>query len=839
MEAGGVVAFRKRLSWRLRAVRRSTANKKPHPVVEIYPDEDQERIVSFGLESQGEEVIRENFEHGIVRAANCHRNSHLRIHCGQTQKPLSIISGMLMRRKRRPRQRRSPRCSPQNSPSCSPKGCGSGKFLLSGDPPGAADASTSLIVVQELRSPQLDGDFGGTFSKRIAGCAVSSRSGSPITLTPRSSAGSDIGATGMSSMLDPRTEQQTLHWAWPASADIEDSGQPCLGIGAESPVRIRSASPSSTVSTCSRGHHSPGPFADAITGFAGADPFADRALLPGTPLLPHREPHFTPELFVLYASPQCPQLPRAIEVRSELELLSSVLEETQARWRVHVGVATAETLLQLMTRCRAGGRFLVHVVAHCDNHPKEGVGLVLEDACGGPHVLYRDRLSEMLRANGGLDQLPLLFLNTCWSEVIAELFADCGCSHVVATHGAVLDEAARKFAQQFYFSLSSDESIRQAWESAKQALKIDPRVEVQQNADRFTLVGTAGQGLDSVSRKADNLDLLCRPAGSSRQWRPTRGWEDIENALEVPSLPPRAEDFVGRGSTLRDVLRVLGGGCSGPGGDAKRACVLFGPGGIGKTAVVMELAHFAASAGRLFSRAVVCVKLESRDLEVTLTALAEAVEGLAEALGPGGSGCSRSPSGGSDRSPSTHAPSPFNGTPKHKYSEAPSPKRAVDLAGERLRRAGYLLEEACRLKRRALLVLDDQAGILHQSVGTRDGVGHLLQTTRRLRVLCTSRRPVYQPLGQHRCENLNLGPLTNLEAARLFLRRRNRPLFAADFSDPADEFPSSFDELLRRVAAHPLLVSLAGHPARVRAAAARVTPGLKSLFDLCGPLPTG
>ena len=80
-------------------------------------------------------------------------------------------------------------------------------------------------------------------------------------------------------------------------------------------------------------------------------------------------------------------------------------------------------------------------------------------------------------------------------------------------------------------------------------------------------------------------------AVAHKAWRPGRGWEDADGGLEVPDLPPRAEDFVGRGWALRDLLRMLGGASGGPSSTAKRACVLFGAGGIGKTAAAVELAH--------------------------------------------------------------------------------------------------------------------------------------------------------------------------------------------------------------------------------------------------------
>mmetsp|Transcript_84216 Transcript_84216/g.180468 ORF Transcript_84216/g.180468 Transcript_84216/m.180468 type:complete len:939 (-) Transcript_84216:90-2906(-) len=765
----------------------------------------------------------------------------------------------------------------------------------------APDVAASGARANEQQAP-VGGDFGGTFAIQAAGTIdLRSSSAMPALQSPAEALAStaDFSTTLNLAALEP-ARLDGAPWVdvnvpsrWPSPVHMEAEVPPWLGIEAVTPAHARSPSPASTVSVRSRSSPQlssqlplpmlPPSIMANFSGPRGMDAWQDGMVLPGSmPPSSMELPVVRPELFVLYASPVGPQLPRAIDVQAELELLSQVVEESQAGWRVRVGVATADTLMQLLTRARAGGRFLVHVVAHCDNHPTEGVGLVLEDGCGGPHVLYKDKLGEMLRANGGLDQLPLLFLNTCWSEAIATLFAECGCRQLVFTQGPVLDAAARQFAQQFYFSLGSREPLGQAWESARQALKIDPRPEVQQNADKFVLKCSGGQGSDSSTGESANVEALCRLDGiavAHQAWRPGRGWEDAESVLEVPDLPPRVEDFVGRGWALRDLLRILGGAGAGPSTAAKRACVLFGPSGIGKTAAAVELAHFAAAPGRLFSRLVVHVRFGSGDFEdeeaapkALADAVADALERLLAKLGArggerdgerssergGGSGADRSLPSDRARASSgerTRTPSPQRWpAPAGNPDLALAPTGPINLKERRLYTAGRLLEEACRPKRRALLIVDDEAGILHRSADAQRCIGGLLQATRRLSVLCVSRQPIYQPLGQHRCENYSLGPLTDAEAARIFLRRRNRPFHPVDFRQTAppqagmaggrqvlsemaegstiSPFPQSWDELHKTITEHPVLVSLAGHPGRVRAAAAKVTPHLRSLFDL-------
>lgn len=73
-------------------------------------------------------------------------------------------------------------------------------------------------------------------------------------------------------------------------------------------------------------------------------------------------------------------------------------------------------------------------------------------------------------------------------------------------------------------------------------------------------------------------------------------------------------------------------------------------------------------------------------------------------------------------------------------------------------------------------------------------------------------------------------------SAQLFLKRMHRPLRPCDFEQNASAqiALARSEEILTRLAQHPLLVQLAGNPGQVDAICQRVTPQLRSLFDLCG-----
>lgn len=504
-----------------------------------------------------------------------------------------------------------------------------------------------------------------------------------------------------------------------------------------------------------------------------------------------------PEVHVLYASPLDQQMPQ-LNVQSELEAFSAAMLQAQGSVRLRVGIATTRALTQLLTRARAGGRRTVlHLSAHMASHAQRGISLVLETAHGEAHVLDRAELEGLLGTGYRLEGLPLVFLNSCWSESIAQLFVESGCRHVIATRGQVPDTAARAFTQQFYYALCSQQSVLSSWESAQQLLKVDsnPKLRAcadlfvlfgQHNAQKTTLWGMAGE----VPRLRERSDSQGTDVGDQEGPLGSLVLENpmVPSLLEACELPPRVEDFVGRGATICDVLRRFDGG----GGRGRRACVVSGPAGIGKSAVAVELAHFASAPGRLFSRGVVFVGLH----------------GAAEA----------------DRVQETIT--------ERLRAAVPELLAAQGEAGPRLRRALQHLE---RRRGRPLLVLDDAAGALRASAEVRRLLGGLLEATQSLCIVAFSRESVYESLGPFKCVNVRVPELSGAESAQLFLKRIHRPLQPCDFENGAisrSAMPSSGD-LLARLAAHPLMQQLGGNPGELRAASQLVTPKLRSLFELC------
>lgn len=322
-----------------------------------------------------------------------------------------------------------------------------------------------------------------------------------------------------------------------------------------------------------------------------------------------REPPLR-QVYYLYASP-LDQPP--IDVRSEVETIHDAFAESGSHVQLNVGVATVESLTKLLTLARSQRGLALHLSAHAYRSEKGDVGLVLEDAKGFSHVLWKKNLEEILgMRDRHLQNTSLLFLSTCWSQELAQVFVECGCPHVVSLRTRVHDIAARRFSQQFYLSLGVGESLLASWQAARTCLRNHPESEIGDQSEHFILFG------QHAADKA-TLQQLC---GEGESAEGLRMLEDAAQFLEV-KMPPRPEHFLGRMQSIREVMHHFSGHQS------RRACALWGPEGIGKSALGVEFLHFAAAPGRHFSCCAGRVHIEAMDLVGIANAVNEELESLA------------------------------------------------------------------------------------------------------------------------------------------------------------------------------------------------------------------
>eukprot|EP00490_Sorites_sp_Unknown_P025663 CAMPEP_0114650890 /NCGR_PEP_ID=MMETSP0191-20121206/7963_1 /TAXON_ID=126664 /ORGANISM="Sorites sp." /LENGTH=615 /DNA_ID=CAMNT_0001864891 /DNA_START=89 /DNA_END=1936 /DNA_ORIENTATION=+ len=488
-----------------------------------------------------------------------------------------------------------------------------------------------------------------------------------------------------------------------------------------------------------------------------------------------------PELHILYASPLDHRIPQ-INIQGEVDLLQDSLKEANCRMKISVGAATTKSFAQLLTLAETAGSIILHLSVHVVN-AESNVGVVFENDFGGAHILYRPQLEELLGNGEQLHGLSFVFINGCSSESIAEILVEAGCHLVIATRGKVYDSAATVFTQQFYYALGSQVSVRSAFERAQQVLRVDPNPQVKASADMFVLFGQHAARSQTLPRRPTQVHESADGQSGLR----SELWD-----LGAPGcLPPRVEDYIDRSSVLREVLRNLEWSS---GKQARRACILYGPEGIGKSVAAIELAYFASSPGRLFSRKVLFVTIEGKP------DLANVLQGISLAL---------------------------------------ARRRLLTSASRNQKDVLQALQQMDKTRSRYLLVLDDHSGAVHGSPQVRSLLSNIMETVRNLSLVVCSREHVYESLGPCKCVNVPLGPLTDAQSAELFLKRSHRPLHPSDLEPGArsQQNLTQNEEFLKNLAGHPLLRRMGGNPGQVNAMCQRVTPELKSLWDLCTWLP--
>ncbi|MCO6493393.1 MAG: CHAT domain-containing protein [Phaeodactylibacter sp.] len=102
---------------------------------------------------------------------------------------------------------------------------------------------------------------------------------------------------------------------------------------------------------------------------------------------------------------------------------------------------------------------MLHYTGH-----SHATGLLAREG-GQDKLLHADKLRAFLAAH---NNLRFVFLNSCYSEAIAEQLADAGVPVVIGTDSAVKDATSLKIATVFYETLGgSSKTIRQAFEITK------------------------------------------------------------------------------------------------------------------------------------------------------------------------------------------------------------------------------------------------------------------------------------------------------------------------------------------------------------------------------------
>ncbi|MEL6791767.1 MAG: CHAT domain-containing protein, partial [Pseudomonadota bacterium] len=265
---------------------------------------------------------------------------------------------------------------------------------------------------------------------------------------------------------------------------------------------------------------------------------------------------------------------------------------------------------------------IVHFDGHGVYDRRVGLGaLCFEDPRDGEKLgerrlalVYATELASELRAYG----VPLIYLDACQTaqatedpkaSVAAKLLEE-GVASVVAMSHSVLVETARRFVEPFYQALASGKRVGDAMLAGQVALYDD--------AYRFKIMGAGELRLQDwfvpvLYQEKDDPQLFdVRPGEAAVRLAVER------RTVQFGALPKAKHGFVGRSRMLLRLERLLG---------QERYAVIRGSGGMGKTAIAVELARWLVRSGRLGSgyRRAVFVSVEPQNVQD--------VKGVLDAIG--------------------------------------------------------------------------------------------------------------------------------------------------------------------------------------------------------------
>jgi tetratricopeptide (TPR) repeat protein len=353
--------------------------------------------------------------------------------------------------------------------------------------------------------------------------------------------------------------------------------------------------------------------------FQGAKPTLVRRRLPNTRVLDVPVVATPIHILLVTARPEDDAC-GYIDHRASALPLVEAMESLPGLVKIHVlNPPTLPALREELDRAR-GEKQPYHVV-HFDGHGvyDRTVGLgglcfELPEDIGKldrrQHVtVYTSELGPLLRDH----RIPLVFLEACQtaqaeqaSESVASELLKVGVASVVAMSHSVLVETARRFVSAFYQALAEGKRVGDAMLAGQRRLKDD--------TFRGRIFGAGELKLHDwfvpvLFQEKDDPQLFTTTPARQTQ-------KDFQTALaaRLGELPPAPETgFIGRSRELLALQRLLRDECY---------AVVRGQGGEGKTALVVELAHWMVRSHQMRHAAFVCIEgLENNIAESVLDKL--------------------------------------------------------------------------------------------------------------------------------------------------------------------------------------------------------------------------
>jgi len=265
-------------------------------------------------------------------------------------------------------------------------------------------------------------------------------------------------------------------------------------------------------------------------------------------------------MLVIISAPNDPSC-APLDIEKERDRILQAVDKLYVDRKIDVDFTDDATYETIQSYLNEKDYHIVHFTGHGRGIDGQGY-LVLETEDNRARLVDNQLISDLFAGRG----IRLVMLNACQSADLANKLVRRKISAVLAMQYSVVDESATRFAFAFYHALSSGKAIDLSLTEARLAMR---------NAEGSNKV-------DFATPVLYMLDPYCLDVGMIKPKHV--GTEIINNMPKMLVAVQVMEDgFVGRQKELRILQRAFLSG-------VKRAAIVHGWGGIGKTVLATRLA---------------------------------------------------------------------------------------------------------------------------------------------------------------------------------------------------------------------------------------------------------
>jgi len=379
-----------------------------------------------------------------------------------------------------------------------------------------------------------------------------------------------------------------------------------------------------------------------------------------------------------------------VDHSSEQETVKKILRTSKNEVRYRSFVATQAGLGECLNMKPKAIHFCGHGVKNNQENflfmrDDEGDFLIFEDEEGKADFMSCRALKNLLREKKLEDTIDFVFVASCHSYLVGEVFKEAGAKHVICVgrDEKILDKACQEFTNHFYQAyFTGNFTVCEAFRNAKEHLKsirgLPPGEE-----NKFVILYE-----ESLFQQHTCTSFF--PANSLRNEPGRSGLKDLTPVPTFHRIPSRVEHFMGRHIELHEVIKLI---------RSQRFVTIKGIPGIGKSSLCREAVNFLIDRN-VFQDGIIYLSLGGCD----------SIEGIISAL---------------------------DSKLGYLSKDVNSKKESV---GNIISQVAQYLDEKIK---DTLIILDDVDQVHHKERGKlRDFIEMILLTCSKVKILVTSRSPI-------------------------------------------------------------------------------------------------